>query len=214
MRQAVSPGAQDTPKESSPRHELPTSISLIARLCGQEEAAWNDFAGLYAPLVVRWCYRQSVPESDISDVMQEVFMKVNRGLADFRKETSADSFRGWLCRITHNEITSYRRRQIHHPPSKGGTDFLTHMQELPDRPLTEPTAEDAAQETRYLYQQAMNIVRSEFSDSAWKIFWRVAVDGNSATAVAEEFGTTSAAVRQTKSRILRRLKQIVGDVGE
>ena len=53
-----------------------------------------------------------------------------------------------------------------------------------------------------------------FTERMWQIFWRVTVDGNSATAVAEEFGATPAAVRQIKSRILRRLKQIVGDVAQ
>ena len=32
--------------------------------------------------------------------------------------------------------------------------------------------------------------------------------------VAEEFGATAAAVRQAKSRVLRRLKQLVGDLGD
>jgi RNA polymerase sigma-70 factor (ECF subfamily) len=39
-----------------------------------------------------------------------------------------------------------------------------------------------------------------------------ALDGNSATAIAAEMGTTPAAVRQAKSRVLRRLKQVVGDL--
>jgi RNA polymerase sigma-70 factor (ECF subfamily) len=44
------------------------------------------------------------------------------------------------------------------------------------------------------------------------MFWRTAVDGSPASVVAEEFGTTSAAVRQAKARVLRRLKEAVGDV--
>jgi hypothetical protein len=43
---------------------------------------------------------------------------------------------------------------------------------------------------------------------------RVVVDGNSPTAIAKEFGCTLGMVRQAKWRILRRLKQIVGDVAE
>jgi RNA polymerase sigma-70 factor (ECF subfamily) len=46
------------------------------------------------------------------------------------------------------------------------------------------------------------------------MFWRTAVDQESAPDVAAAFGTTSAAVRQAKSRILRRLKQVVGDLPE
>jgi hypothetical protein len=46
------------------------------------------------------------------------------------------------------------------------------------------------------------------------MFWRVAVDGQPAPAVAEEFAVTSAAVRQVKARVLRRLKEVVGVLPE
>lgn len=155
-----------------------------------------------------------MPESEIADILQEVFVKVDRGLADFHKESDQDNFRGWLCRITHREIANYRRRDQRRMHPQGGTEFLDELHQVPDQPPAEPSAEDATQETRYLYQQAVQVARGECSDSAWQIFWRVTVDGSTAAAVAVEFGATSAAVRQIKSRILRRLNQILGDVGE
>ena len=93
------------------RRELPTRISLLVGLAAQEEPAWREFTRLYAPLVVRWCHRRGLPEADIADVAQDVFLKVSRGIHDFRKETAADSFRGWLCRITHHEIANHYRRR-------------------------------------------------------------------------------------------------------
>jgi RNA polymerase sigma-70 factor (ECF subfamily) len=86
------------------------------------------------------------------------------------------------------------------------------LQEVPDRPSAEPEGEDVREETRYLYQKAVQAARGEFPDRTWQMFWRLAVDGNPAPRVAEEFGTTPAAVRQVKSRVLRRLKQLVGDL--
>src|SRR5262249_38045346 len=123
----------------------------------------------------------------------------------------ADSFRGWLCRITHRELAQFFRRRDHVMSPQGGSEALERLQQHPDPPPSD-LDEDEQQETRYLYHQAVQIVRGEFSEQAWQMFWRVAVDGNTATAVAEEMGTTSAAVRQAKSRVLRRLKQIVGDL--
>src|SRR5262249_14241497 len=115
-----------------------------------------------------------------------------------------------LCRITHREMAQFFRRRDQGTSPQGGTEALEQLHQQPDRLPSDP--EDAQQETGYLYHQAVQMVRGEFSDQAWQMFWRVAVDGNTATAVAEEMGTTSAAVRQAKSRILRRLKQIVGDL--
>jgi DNA-directed RNA polymerase specialized sigma24 family protein len=43
------------------------------------------------------------------------------------------------------------------------------------------------------------------------VFWRVAVGGHSPTEIAAELGVTQAAVRKTKSRILRRLREEAGE---
>src|SRR5262249_18795324 len=79
------------------------SRSLLARLRRQEADAWRLFVSLYTPLVVRWCHRRGLAEADIADVTQEVLRKVVGSLDLFRKEVATDSFRGWLCRITHHE---------------------------------------------------------------------------------------------------------------
>ena len=50
-------------------------------------------------------------------------------------------------------------------------------------------------------------VRAEISDRDWLFFWRVVVDGQSSTEVAEEFGVTANAVRLVKMRVLRRMRQ-------
>ena len=203
---------RETPHNAS-RHELSTRVSLIARLCHHDALAWSDFLRLYAPLVVRWCNRQRLPETDIGDVAQEVFLKVSRGIHDFRKETAADSFRGWLCRITHNEIVNLRRRAAVAKPV-GGSEARRQIEAVVAPAPAELSPDEVEQETHFLYSQAIELVRSEFSDVAWQMFWRVAVDGNAATLVAQEFATTPGAVRQNKLRILRRLKQVVGDLPE
>jgi len=62
-----------------------------------------------------------------------------------------------------------------------------------------------------LHQRGLEIVRSEFEDRTWQIFWRVAVDEVPTADVAEEFGITANSVRQNKSRVLRRLRQVLGE---
>ncbi|TXT29049.1 MAG: sigma-70 family RNA polymerase sigma factor [Planctomycetota bacterium] len=47
---------------------------------------------------------------------------------------------------------------------------------------------------------------------AWQAFWRVTVDGLSATEVANELGMKSGTVRVAKSRVLQRLRKQLGDV--
>jgi hypothetical protein len=60
--------------------------------------------------------------------------------------------------------------------------------------------------------RALKQIQSGFQASTWLAFWRVVSDGQSPTVVAEELGMTAAAVRQAKSRVLRRLRQQLGDL--
>jgi RNA polymerase sigma-70 factor (ECF subfamily) len=195
------------------RAQLPTSLSLLARLRAHDEDGWRLCLSLYTPLILRWSLRQGLAEPDAADVAQNVFSIIAEHIGQFQKDYEGGSFRGWLCRITHRAIANFRRGRAS-AVAAGGTDALLRLQEFPDRPTAEPDPEDALQETRYLYQQAVQAARVEFPDRMWQIFWRLAVDGNPAPRVAEEFGTTPAAARQIKSRVLRRLKQLVGDLAD
>ena len=55
-------------------------------------------------------------------------------------------------------------------------------------------------------------MRGEFEERTWQMFWRVVIEGHSPVALAEELGVTPAAVRQAKSRVLRRLKEEMGEL--
>jgi RNA polymerase sigma-70 factor, ECF subfamily len=60
--------------------------------------------------------------------------------------------------------------------------------------------------------RALKQIQSDFQASTWLAFWRVVIDGQSTAVVAEELGMTLTSVRQAKSRILRRLRQQLGDL--
>src|SRR5262249_7862489 len=137
---------------------------------------------------------------------------VAKGLSGFRRDRPGDSFRGWLRGITRNQVLLYfRRNQGRHPP-EGGSDALERLHELPD-PLPD-SVEEEAQEISHLYRRVVEQVRDEFEEHTWHMFWRTVIEGRAATAVAEERGVSPAAVRQAKSRVLRRLRQEMGELLE
>ena len=51
------------------------------------------------------------------------------------------------------------------------------------------------------------MIRNEFEDRTWQAFWRVTVECQPSDMVAESLEMTPAAVRQAKSRVLRRLRE-------
>jgi RNA polymerase sigma-70 factor, ECF subfamily len=70
----------------------------------------TDFVALYDgwyPHVSRWLRALGVPDADIEDVAQEVFLVVRRRLGDF----DGHNVPGWLYRIAGRQARQHRRRR-------------------------------------------------------------------------------------------------------
>jgi RNA polymerase sigma-70 factor (ECF subfamily) len=187
-----------------------TRLSLLQRASDRESVAWSELVDLYAPLVAHWCRRRGVPSADLPDVVQDVFLAVSRRLSTFQTRGEG-SFRSWLWTITANKILDHGRRASRHVSAVGGSSALVAMKQVPDSPLwdDEPSSEDVLQD---LFRRGLAQVRDEFETNSWQAFWRTAIDGIPTATVGEELEMTPAAIRQARSRILRRLRQQLGDV--
>ena len=53
-----------------------TRSSLLIRARAGDAGAWEDLCELYRPLIVGWLRRQSIPEADLDDLVQEIFLAV------------------------------------------------------------------------------------------------------------------------------------------
>ena len=185
-----------------------TSLSLLERARTRDDEAWERLHRLYQPFVVFWCGRWGVREEDRDDVAQEVFRAAVNNLSNFRRDRPGDSFRGWLRGITHNMVLMHFRRVERSVQAVGGSSILENLQQVP----TPTESDDTPEEIGRLYRRALDYVRGEFEERSWQMFWRTAIDDRSPPDVAAEMGVTPAAVRQAKSRVLRRLKEEVGDL--
>jgi RNA polymerase sigma-70 factor (ECF subfamily) len=185
-----------------------TSLTLIDRVRIHDSEAWERLVKLYTPFLHYWCRRWGVSRADADDVLQEVFQAISKNLKNFRRERAGDSFRGWLRGIARNKALSLGRRRD--PCGPGGTDFYRRSLLVPDPGFADSEgAEDEA--TGILYENALKLVKNEFEERTWQAFWRAVVDGQSPAIIADDLGVTPAAVRQAKSRVLRRLKEMLDE---
>jgi DNA-directed RNA polymerase specialized sigma24 family protein len=60
----------------------------------------------------------------------------------------------------------------------------------------------------------MDLIRPDFSKQNWAAFLKVAIEGQSATEIAEELGVNPQAIRQANYRIRRRLRLVLQDLIE
>jgi RNA polymerase sigma-70 factor (ECF subfamily) len=192
------------------RRDQSTSLSLLGRARARDPAAWQRLVELYRPLVLFWCARGGLRGPDAEDVAQEVLAAAFAGLDGFRRDRPGDTFRGWLRAITRNQVLLHFRRGRGRARAAGGSEAYRHLRDVAD-PLAGTEEEEEAEVGR-LYRRALEQVRNEFGERVWRAFWRAVVDGRAPAELEQELGMTAAAVRQAKSRVLRRLKQEVGDL--
>ncbi len=191
-----------------------TSRSLIERLKRNETPAWKDLVHLYSPLIFHWCRKAGLPDQDCADINQEVFRSVIANIDSFRKDRPGDTFRGWLRTITRNKITDHHRRAGRQPHGAGGTEAQLRLGQAQDADDELIRDEDDLRAEHELYRRAIEMIRSEFKEQTWRAFWAVAVEGKSATEVGDELGMRAGTVRVAKSRVLKRLRQQLGDLVE
>jgi RNA polymerase sigma-70 factor (ECF subfamily) len=196
------------PKHPSP--ELPSmSSSLLDRIQQMQPDAWAQVVTVFSPIVYRWCRQSGLPAHDATDVVQEVFSNVARGIGRFQRRKAEGSFRSWLATVTRNCVRDHHRRQIRQPQAAGGTAALMQMNQLQES-LDHSISEANLNES--LPRRVLDLVESEFEPTTWQAFWLMTVEGVSAAEVAQRLQLNVASVYQAKSRVLRRFRQRLGEL--
>lgn len=72
---------------------------------------WEEVARVYGRKIYNFAYRLTGNSDDAHDLVQEVLLRVRRGLADYQP----GSFEGWLWRITRNAFLDDVRRRNRRP---------------------------------------------------------------------------------------------------
>ncbi len=189
-----------------------TRSSLLHRARQRDALAWRELVDLYGPLIAYWCRQCRIDDHSTADCVQDVFASVAIAIDAFQPERSAGSFRAWLWTITRRKVLDHLRRANRSPNATGGSTAFGLLQQVVDVntiPEEEPTGELQLQ---LLTKRGLAQVESEFEPKTWQAFWRSAVDGIATEIVARELNISSAAVRQSRSRILRRIRQQMGDL--
>lgn len=169
--------------------------------------AWRRLVELYSPLVYHWCRRSRLSDADAADLLQEVFGSVWTGIAAFRHDRESDTFRGWLWTIAQNRLKNFYAKQARQWKAAGGTSAQQQMLQAKwnSGEIFEPTALGG------LFYRAIERVRIEFEPRSWQAFWLTTAEDRSIEETAKNLGITPNAVYKARSRILRRLREELGD---
>ena len=192
-------------------HLESSSFSLAIRLQDGSTAAWSELVELYGPLVEAWCVKAGLNAVAREDIVQEVFLIVHRSIGTFDPQRSDATFRGWLWKVTRNVVLqSFRKPQ---PPARGGSTALAALGEIADPwpDASEFESPSEVSDTTSLVSRALHQIKPHIEPQTWQAFWSTTILCQPTSEVAASLNMTPAAVRQAKSRTLRRLRQQLGD---
>jgi RNA polymerase sigma-70 factor, ECF subfamily len=127
------------------------------------EEAYVELINRYEQPVYSLVYRLLAKPGDACDVVQEVFLKVFRGVNSFREQSS---LRTWIYRIAVNEAHNHRRWYMRHcrreiSLENEREDHRT-LRELVSDPARSPYEQTLETENRTLIEQALTRINPVF----------------------------------------------------
>lgn len=190
---------------------METSASLLDRLAAApSDDDWRRLCDIYQPLLRTWMARSGVADVDADDLSQEVLLVVFREVGDFTRQGSG-AFRGWLRSILVNRVRDYFRSRNYRPTATGDSEFLHRLGEL-ESPHSSLSALWDREHDEQVVGSLLRRVESHFEPTTWQAFRRHVLEGAAAADVAEELSLSLNSVLLAKSRVLKRLRQELGNL--
>jgi RNA polymerase sigma-70 factor (ECF subfamily) len=186
-----------------------TRASLILRLPdAADAAAWEELVDVYGPLVYRLACRQGLQPADADDLVQEVFASVARSVERWLENPDRGRFRAWLLRIARNTAINFLTRRRHRPLAAGDDNsaFLDRIA----APGEDASSEFDLEYRREVFHWAAEQVRECVAERTWLAFWLTSVEDRTIANVAEELGMNVGSVYIARSRVMARLRELVG----
>ena len=184
-----------------------TRASLLVEIRDPaNEQAWVVFSELYRPVVYRMARRRGLQDADAQDLAQRVLVSVARAIGDWQDKEGRSRFRHWLARVTRNAIIDVFRK-MKSDPTLAGPDVARVLNQS-------PAAHDTEIEYEYeraMFRRAARLVRPEFKRATWIAFWETTVEGRLIGEVANELEQSVGSIYTARSRVMRRLKEVVDE---
>lgn len=185
-----------------------TSATMLSQMRNADDrSAWDRFADLYRPAVYRFARRMGLQDADAEDIAQRVLESVRSAFANRPPDLTRGKFRAWISQVTRNAAINVIQRDL----KNRGTGRSTVLEDLHQHSADGTDLESAWQreEEIVLFRTAAAEVRSACTASVWTAFEQTAVEGRSTAAVAEELGVSAGVVYASRSRVLKRIRNVI-----
>ncbi len=190
-----------------------TRDSLLVRVCdSQDQAAWEQFVQTYRPVVYRIGRGRGLQDADAQDLAQRVLISVAAAIGRWQRDEGNTRFRHWLRRIAKNETLKLLMRRPR-DLARGGSSAMNALHAEPDNGHGLDD-EIELEYRRQLIRQAAEVVRVRAEETTWLAFSMTMIDGMAIGEAARELQRSEGVIYAARSRILRRIQDVVRELEE
>lgn len=202
------------------REAIPTRSSLLDRVRDPADSkAWEDFHGTYKGLIRRLALKAGLTEAEADDVVQDVFVSVNRNMEGFDYDPKRCSFKHWLTQMVRWRISDRRAMRIPNAePLPDATDLETHTSavatnlEASASPEVDAITEEEWQCARI--ELATRQVRRNVTSRQFQIFYLRVLKGLSVAEVKTRLNVSAAQIYLAKLRVGRVFRRALADLAD
>ena len=184
-----------------------THATLLLRISsGSDPSAWREFQDRYEQLIRGFGKRYNLQAADCDEVVQEVFTALCQSITGFRYDPAKGKFRSYLKTVAVHAV-------YHKIRQKPRGTMLELIEAAAENPADDASS-DQAWETEWRQHHlrlAMDRIRMEFNAADVAAFEAYAVAGQDARQTADALKLSMDQVYQAKSRILKRLAEVIAD---
>jgi RNA polymerase sigma-70 factor, ECF subfamily len=157
-------------------------------------APWQDVAARLRPFIAR-----RVSPAEIDDVMQDVFIRMQRGLPTLRDE---ERFTSWLFQIARSSVAEHMRARARHPLADG---------EMQDQPVE---SEDDDREVARSLSGCVSMFVAQLPTPYREAVTLVELEGLTAREAADMVGISVSGMKSRVQRGREQLRKLFDDCCE
>jgi len=180
-----------------------THQTLIQRAQNPDDAsAWDDFVKYYETFIKMVLKKFNIPFSDTDDLVQDILLKVWKGLPGYEYRREKAKFRTWLGIIIRNTVINH----VTKIKRKGGDKLELIENKIQN--FNEADIEKVINDewVKYLTNYAMERIEDIFSGQTIDVF-KLSLKGHNGKDIAAKLNITEESVFVLRSRVKSRLKK-------
>ena len=187
-----------------------TRVSIIVGVCQRDPDRWREFDAIYRPMLLSFLRKQHLSESDASDVVQDIFVKLLDKIHSYKREKYR--FRSWLFAVAHNTLIDKARRRAAHKKAVDG--WVAHVLRSTPSDSLKMAEEWVRLHRSKILAHALATVRGNTSPRVWACFEQRLLLDRPGAEIAKELGCEPPTVYANAHRVLNKVRAICQEFDE